>query len=107
MQLAVQSQALNRRDVAAFSAKRRNQTAMNGSAVEPDRAGAAVAGVAAFFDSEPSHLAQESSQALSRARLFRERFAIYQVTHAGSFLEISRRISSAKWKVMCLRYSGV
>ena len=58
------------------------QAAMNGDAVEPDRAGAAVAGVAAFFDSEPSHLAQESSQALARPWLFRERLAVDEVTHS-------------------------
>ena len=40
---------------------------MHRDAVEPDGAGAAVAGVTTFFDPEPSHLAQESSAGTARA----------------------------------------
>jgi len=69
MQFPVLREALNGGHLVAVGAKRRDEAAMHGDAVEPDRAGAAVAGVAAFFNSEPSHLTQESSQALSWAWL--------------------------------------
>ena len=70
-----------RGDLMTVGAKGRDQAAMYGDAVEPNRAGAAVAGVAAFFDPEPSHLAQKSSQALSWPWLFRKRLAVDEVTH--------------------------
>ena len=41
-------------------------------AVEPDRAGAAIALVAALLDAEPAVLAQEGAQALAGRRLGRE-----------------------------------
>src|SRR5277367_609022 len=91
----------------AVGAKRRNEAAMHGDVVEPYRAGAAVARVASLFDSEPSHLPQESSQALSRTWLFRERLAVDQITQECPLSASSRRISSAKCSVMCFRYSGV
>src|SRR5208282_3097241 len=96
MQFPVLREALDSGHLVAVGAKGRDQAAMNGDAVEPHRAGAAVAGVAAFFDSEPSHLAQESSQALAGPWLFGESFAVDEVTHACTLFESSRRISSAK-----------
>ena len=107
MQVAVLREAFDGRDLVAVGAKGGNQAAVNGDVVEPYRACAAIARVASFLDPEPSHVAQESSQALSRPRLLRESFAVDEVTHCRTLLENSRRISSAKWKVMCWRYSGV
>ena len=43
---------------------------MNRSAVEPYGACAAIAGVAAFLDPEPSHIAKEGAQALAGPRFF-------------------------------------
>ena len=42
---------------------------MDRRAVEPDRAGAAIAGVAALLDAEHAALAQEGAQALAGPRL--------------------------------------
>ena len=86
MQVAVLREPFDRRDLVAVGAKGGNQAAMNWDAVEPYRACAAIAGVATFLDPEPSHLAQESSQALSWPRLFREGFAVDQVTHGCTLL---------------------
>ena len=88
MQFAVVRQAFDGGDSVAVGAKGGNQAAMNGDAVEPDGAGAAVAGVATLLDAEPSHLAQESSQALAGPRLFRESFAVDEVTHGCTLCEI-------------------
>ncbi len=96
MQVAVLREPFYRRDLVAVGAKGGNQAAMHWDAVEPHRAGAAIARVATFLDPEPSHVAQKSSQALSWPRLFREGFAVDQVTHGRTFFESSRRISSAK-----------
>jgi hypothetical protein len=82
MQIPILCEALDGGDLAAVRTKRRDEAAMYGDAIEPDRARAAVAGVATFFDAEPSHLTQESSQALPRTWLFRERLAVDYVTHA-------------------------
>ena len=96
MQIAVLREAFDGRDLVTVSAKGGNETAMNRDSVEPHRACAAIAGVATFLDPEPSHVAQESSQALSWPRLFRERLAVDEVTHGCTLFESSRRISSAK-----------
>jgi hypothetical protein len=45
---------------------------------------------------------QKSTQTLARLWLFGEIFAVDYVAH-GYLAPRSRRISSAKWKVMCLR----
>ena len=54
-----------------------------GRAVEPDRAGAAVAGIAAFLDAEHAAVAQKGSQALAGSRFGREDFRIDGVIHGG------------------------
>src|SRR3984957_7232556 len=101
MQVSVLREPFDGRDLVAVGAKGGNKAAMNRDVVEPDRARAAVAGVATFLDPEPSHVTQKSSQALSGPRLFRESFAVDEVTHGRTCPEIlwtesSRRISSAK-----------
>ncbi|HJZ13830.1 MAG TPA: hypothetical protein VJ251_00005, partial [Stellaceae bacterium] len=66
MQIAIAREALNGRHVAVRRAESRNQAAMHRFPVEPDSAGAAIAGIAAFLDSEPAKVAGKSSQTLAR-----------------------------------------
>ena len=54
MQLAVRGQTLDGRDLTTFGAVGRDETAVDRHAVEPDRAGAAVACVASLLDAEPA-----------------------------------------------------
>ena len=96
MQIAILREAFDGGHLVAVGAKGGNQTAMNRDAVEPHGARAAVAGVATFFDAEPSYVAQKSSQALSGMRLFRKGFTVDEITHACTPPDSSRRISSAK-----------
>ena len=56
---------------------------MNGHAVEPHGAGAAIAGVAAFLDAEHAAIAQEGAQALSRRRLGGKQLAVDVVVRPG------------------------
>jgi len=95
MQLAVARKAFDRRHLMAVGAKGRDKAAMHRRAIEPHGARAAVAGVAAFLDPEPSQVAKKGAQALAGPRLLRKRFAvdIDEVTHRES--KSSRRISSA------------
>ena len=51
--------------VAPGGAEGRHQAGMHRHAVEPDGAGAAIAGIAAFLDAEAAVLAQEGAQALA------------------------------------------
>ncbi len=74
---------------------------MNGDAVEPHGACAAIAGVATFLDPEPSHVAQKSSQALSWPRLFRESFAVDEVTHGCTLIRQVRAGSLRRNKKSC------
>ena len=55
---------LDRCDAAPLGAERRDQAAMHRLAVEMDRAGAAIAGIATLLDAEPAGLAQIGAQAL-------------------------------------------
>jgi hypothetical protein len=95
MQLAVARKAFDRRHLMAVGAKGRDKAAMHRRAIEPHGARAAVAGVAAFLDPEPSQVAKKGAQALAGPRLLRKRFAvdIDEVTHSRP--KSSRRISSA------------
>ena len=72
VQLAVLGQPLDGRHLEIFGAVGGDETAMDRHAVEPDRAGAAVARVAALLDAEPPQLAQEGAQALAGGRLLGE-----------------------------------
>ena len=103
-------QALDGRHLAAFGAERRHQAAMHRLAVEIDRAGATVAGVAPLLDAEPAELAQISAQALPGRRRCREFLAVDLYAHLGAHgaapAPSSRRISSAKCRLMCRRHAG-
>ena len=92
MQLAVLGEALDGGDLLAFAAERRHQAGMERLAVHPHRAGAAVAGVAAFLDAEHFQVAQEGAQALARLRFGRVQAAIDLVLAHDS----SARICSAR-----------
>ena len=83
MQRAVLGQPLDGGDLAAGGAEGRHQAGMHRLAVEPDRAGAAIAGIAALLDAEHAAIAQEGAQALSGRRLGGEQFAVDVVVHPG------------------------
>ena len=60
-------------DVASLGAERGRDAAVHRVAVEPDRAGAAIACVATLFDAVPAQRADERAQALARAAAPRRR----------------------------------
>ena len=95
-------QALYSGDFAAGGAKSGEDAAMHGHAVHMHGAGAAVAGVAAFFDAEGILFAQQSAQALARARRGFDGHAVEREIQVAS----SRRISSARMWVTCRRQAG-
>ncbi len=74
MQLAVFREPLDGGDLAPRGAEGGHQAGVERHAVEPDRAGAAIALVAAFLDAEPAELAQEGAQALAGRGFGREGF---------------------------------
>ena len=92
MQLAVLGEAFDGGDLAAFAAEGGHQAGMERLAVEPHRAGAAVAGVAALLDAEHFQVAQEGAQALAGLRFGRVEAAIDLVLAHDS----SARICSAR-----------
>jgi len=81
VQLSILSETFDRRDLAAFGAEGRNDTALDRNAVKPDGARPAIAGIAALFDAEPTQFAQEGAQALAGCRLARERLAVDVIAH--------------------------
>ena len=74
-------------------AERRRDAAVHGTTVEPDRARAAITGVATLFDAVPAQVTQERPQALTRSRFLGERLAVDGVAHRRPPSSI--RISSA------------
>src|SRR3954454_8470643 len=54
VQLSILSEALDSRDLATFSAKGRNNTAVDRNPVEPDGTRPAIAGITTLFDAEPA-----------------------------------------------------
>jgi len=78
MKFAIVREALDSGHLVAVGAKGRDEAAMNRRAVEPYGACAAVTGVASFFDSEPSHLAQESTQDTVPGAALRRKFCHLQ-----------------------------
>ncbi len=72
MELAALGEPLERGDLAALGPECGNEATVDGLAIEPDRACAAIAGVTSFFHSEPAQAAQKGSQALAGTRLRRE-----------------------------------
>jgi hypothetical protein len=97
MQIAIAREALNGRNLAICCTESRKQAAMHRFPVEPDRAGAAIAGIAAFLDSEPTKAADKSSQTLARPGFGIEEFPVDFVPHKKMLqLESCCRICSAK-----------
>ena len=81
MQLAVMGESLDGRHLAALGAEGGHEAGVDGLAVEPDRAGPAIAGVAALLHAEEAEIAHEGAQALPRPRLGREPFPIHGIFH--------------------------
>ena len=73
-----------RGDFTPLRAESRHEAAMHRLAIEPDRAGATVTGITAFFHAEPSQIAYESAQALPRPGLSIEGLSVDCVAHANS-----------------------
>ena len=96
------AEPLDRGDLASLGAKRRRDAAVHRIAVEPHRAGAAIACVTTLFDAMPAERPHECAKALPRSRLVGEGLAVDGVGHASS-----PRISSAKCLARCRRWSGV
>jgi hypothetical protein len=92
MQLAVLAEAFDGGDLLALAAEGRHQAGVEGMAVQPHRAGAAVAGIAALLDPEHFQVAQEGAQALAGLGFGRVQTAIDLVFAHDS----SARICSAR-----------
>ena len=96
VELAVAGEPFDGGDLVPGAAEGGHQAGMEGHAVEPDGAGAAVALVAALLDAEEAELAQEGSEALPRLRLRREGPAVHGEIHAvAPGFASSARICSA------------
>ena len=98
MQSTAARQSLDRDDLASGGAEGRHQAGMHRHPVEPDRAGAAIAGVAALLDAKDTAVAQEGAQALTRPRFSGELLAIDGVVHARTpgCAGLAGRASSAR-----------
>jgi len=94
VQLAVGREPFDGGDGVPGAAIGRHQAGMEGNAVEPDGAGAAVALVASLLDAEAKP-AQEGSKALPRRWLRREGLAVHGEVHAAAPFSSSARICSA------------
>ena len=96
VQLAVGGEPLDGGDRVPCTAIGRHEAGMVGHAVEPHRAGAAVALVAPLLDAEKAKPAQECPEALPRRRLRREGLAVHREIHAAApCFSSSARICSA------------
>jgi hypothetical protein len=85
MQITIAREALNGRYFAICCTESRKQAAMHRFPVEPDSAGAAIAGIATFLDSEPAKAADKSSQTLAGLRFGVEEFSVDRVSHKKGF----------------------
>ena len=96
-------QPLDGGDVAAARPERRGDAAVDRLAVDPHRAGPAVAGVAALLDAEPAEVAQKGAQALAGAGRVLRRDAVDGEAHGAPS---SSRISPARCAVTARRHAG-
>ena len=97
VQLAVAREPFDGGDRVSGAAKSGDQAGVIGHAVEPHRAGAAIARVAPLLHAEEAELAQECPEALTGRRFRREGLAVYREVHgAARGLASSARICSAK-----------
>src|SRR6202022_4018453 len=108
VQSAVHRQAFDRRHFVPGGTESGHQAGMHRRPVEPDGAGAAIAGVAALLDAEAAVLAQKGAQTLARFRSGFERALIdAEGERTGGLIyrardvvhDSSARICSAKWYV--------
>src|SRR5262249_5704429 len=83
MELAVARQSLERGNFAAFGPESGDQATVDRFTVEPDGAGATIAGVTSFLHSKPAQVPQERTQALARKRFGREGSAVDAIIHDG------------------------
>lgn len=91
VQLAVLGQPLDRRDLFPFGSKCRIETAVYGLFVDPYRARAAIAAVAAFFDAIPAEVPKKNPEALARRWCRGKALTVNRKLHASN----SWRICSA------------
>ena len=107
VQLIANPQAFDGRDFVSFGAECRYQTTVDGLAIDQNRACAAIARIAAFLDAEQPEFTQEGPQALACARIVFDRLAVYCKFHVVTGEPNSARISSARYRVICCRHSGL
>src|SRR5262245_42774515 len=87
MQLIMASQPLKCRDLASSGTESRRQTTVDRLAIQPDRAGAAIASVTPFFHAEPAKVPQQRPQALPGARLGSDFCAVDPKVHGDTRCE--------------------
>ena len=95
VQSAVACQPLDGRDLLPCGAEGGHQARMERLAVDMDRAGAAIALVAALLDAEKSEAAQEGAQALAGSRFRRDQLPVDGAIHVTAPCRSSARICSA------------
>src|SRR5262249_48151045 len=93
MEFAVAGKPLERGDLPALGPERGNEATVDRLAIEPDRAGAAIAGITPFFHAKPAKASQKGSQALAGKGVGREGFPVDPKSHGG-FLTIA-----SSWRV--------
>ena len=100
MQVLRRAEALDRGDLATLGAERGRDAAVHRLAVEPDRAGAAIACVATLLDADVAEVAHECAQALSRPRLLAELspLTVYVMPAASNSVRISSAKCFARWR---------
>jgi hypothetical protein len=76
-------EAVERGDLVTSRAIGRRDAAVEGAVVDPDGAGAAIAGVAPFADGKPPEIPEERPQTLAGSRLLTERLAVDRVGRSG------------------------
>ena len=89
-------------DRLVLGAECRDEAGMNRLALDPDGAGAAVAGIATLFHAKEAALAQIGAQALAGCGIGGDAFAVDGADHRDApVCESSWRISSEKCAVRC------
>ena len=81
MQISIAGQALDGGDFAALGPIGGHKAAMDGFAIKPDGAGAAIAGVAAFLHAEPSQITGKGAETLTGVWLGIEISSVDFVAH--------------------------
>src|ERR1700733_10794261 len=91
MQVARLAESLDRRHRTARRAEGRNQAGVHGLAVEPDRAGAAVASVATLLHPKGALIPEEGPEALPGKRLHGKGPAVNRETGGGGIAVVHAR----------------